>query len=110
MAEIISARHATDGETSPLNILQDTFLSGIGPKVTACQQQHLKAEELRRQMELAYRERDAMLMPIVEAIKASRDLLTGVYRSQPKKLGEWGFRVSDNPGKQKKTASAVTTA
>ena len=99
LAEIINAKHTVDGETSPLNTLQDLNLKGIGPRLAACQEQHLKAEELRRQMELAYRERDVMLKPITETIKASRDLMMGVYRTQPKRLGDWGFSVSDSPAK-----------
>ncbi|MBL0326523.1 MAG: hypothetical protein IPP61_15285 [Cytophagaceae bacterium] len=110
LAEIINAKHATDGEASPLNTLQYMNLTGMGPKVTACQQQHLKAEELRRQMELAYRERDVMLNPIAETIKASRDLLMGVYRSQPKRLGEWGFKVSDSPSKSMSRSKSKATS
>jgi hypothetical protein len=59
-------------------------------------------------MELAYRERDAMLKPISETVKASRDLLMGVYRSSPKKLGEWGFMVSDNPSKAGRKATGAS--
>lgn len=113
LAEIINAKHAADGATSPLNTLQDLKLTDIGPRLAACQQQHLKAEELRRQMELAYRERDVMLKPIAETIKASRDLLTGVYRTQPKRLGDWGFKVSDSPSKaisRLKTSSKTEAA
>ncbi|MCP9757253.1 hypothetical protein EGI26_19000 [Lacihabitans sp. CCS-44] len=113
MAEIINNRHVADGETSPLNALQDHKLADIGPLLTACLQQHLKAEELRRQMELAYRERDAMVKPISETIKACRDLLLGVFRANPKKLGEWGFKVSDSPSKaisRLKTSSKTEAA
>ena len=105
LAEIINAKHTTDGESSPLNSLQDLNLKGIGTRVAACQVQHLKAEELRRQMELAYRERDAMLKPISETIKATRDLLLGVFRTQPKRLGDWGFTVSDGPSKALKSGT-----
>jgi hypothetical protein len=108
LAEIINAKHTTDGETSPLNTLKDLNLQGIGTRVAACQVQHLKAEDLRRQMELAYRERDAMLKPIGETIKATRDLLLGVYRTQPKRLGEWGFTVSDGPTKALKSGTSNT--
>lgn len=107
LAGIIRAKHQADGETSPLNTLQDHSWTESSAKLDLCQQQHLKAEELRRQMELAYRERDALFKPISETIKASRDLLMGVYRSQPKKLGDWGFRVSDNPSKSMKKAKAT---
>jgi hypothetical protein len=99
LAGMVRAKHLVDGENSPLNTLQDNNWTDISEKLDACELQHLKAEELRRQMELAYRERDAHFKPISETLKASRDLLMGVYRSQPKKLGDWGFKVSDSPSR-----------
>ncbi|WP_255050158.1 hypothetical protein [Lacihabitans sp. CS3-21] len=45
-----------------------------------------------------------MLKSIGETIKATRDLLLGVYRTQPKRLGEWGFTVSDGPAKSLKSS------
>ncbi|OYU64690.1 MAG: hypothetical protein CFE22_17440 [Cytophagaceae bacterium BCCC1] len=108
LAEIIKNKHLTDGQLSPLNSLTEHNWSTMGPRLEVCVQHHLKAEELRRQMELAYRERDAMLKPISETVKASRDLLMGVYRSSPKKLGEWGFMVSDNPSKSGRKASGAS--
>lgn len=69
----------------------------MAPQLTECLQHHLRAEELKRQMELAYRERDRLVKPINETVKASRDLLLGVYRANPKRLGDWGFKVSDRP-------------
>lgn len=99
LAGIVRAKHQADGETSPLKTLQDNNWTEMSAKLDACNVQHLKAEELRRQMELAYRERDALFKPISETLKASRDLLMGVYRAQPKKLGDWGFKVSDSPSR-----------
>jgi hypothetical protein len=57
---------------------------------------HKKAEELKRQAEEAYRQRDLLLGEITESVKASRDLLQGVYRDTPKTLGEYGFEVDDS--------------
>ena len=99
LADIIKKKHLADGEQSPLNSLLDHSWAVTGPQLETCLQHHLRAEELKRQMELAYRERDALLKPISETVRASRDLLMGVYRSSPKKLGEWGFKVSDRPSR-----------
>ncbi len=114
LAGMVRTKHEADGANSPLKTLQDNNWTDISEKLDACEQQHLKAEELRRQMELAYRERDALFKPISETLRASRDLLMGVYRAQPKKLGEWGFRVSDSPSsvgrRLKKAAADAQTA
>jgi len=36
-----------------------------------------------------------MLNDITESVRASRDLLLGVYRQTPKALGEFDFEVDD---------------
>jgi len=38
----------------------------------------------------------------MNSVKASRDTLVGVYNSNPKKLGDWGFVVNDTPQAKKK--------
>lgn len=45
-----------------------------------------------------------MLAGITESVKASRDLLLGVYRETPKSLGEFGFEVDDSARATKKQA------
>jgi hypothetical protein len=45
-----------------------------------------------------------LLGEITESIKASRDLLLGVYRDIPKTLGEYGFEVDDSARAAKKQA------
>ena len=110
LAEFIRNKHEADGESSVLNALQDQNWSDLSPKLTQCLQLHLRAEELRRQMELTYRERDLLLKPIDGTVRASRDLLTGVYRVNPKRLGEWGFKVSDRPVSRINTPNEPVTA
>ncbi|MBK6977909.1 MAG: hypothetical protein IPH28_13065 [Cytophagaceae bacterium] len=98
-AQLVITKHNADAQTSVLNALQDVNWTEVKTQVDTCLGHHLRAEELRRQMELSYRERDKLLGPIIENVKASRDLLLGVFRSNPKRLGDWGFKVSDKPAK-----------
>lgn len=98
-AELVFQKHQADGENSVLNALQNINLQDEQAKINQCKAHHLRAEELKRQMELAYRERDILVDSINETIRSSRDLLLGVYRANPKKLGEWGFKVSDKTTK-----------
>ncbi len=95
LADFIQAKHSEDGESSVLSAMPDNTIADMQTKADTCLQHHLHAEELRRQMELAYRERDLLFKPIAETVKATRDLLLGVHRKNPKKLGDWGFVVSD---------------
>lgn len=91
----IYKKHESDGDASPLKALKDYDWSVEGPKLNLALLKHKEAEALRRQMELAYKERDALLGNVEGIVKGSRDVLKGVYSKTPKKLGEWGFNVRD---------------
>ena len=95
LARQIAAKHATDGAGSILNSVQDYSWNTLAPTIQACLDQHRQAEQLRRQSEQAYQERNLLLTPIAEAVRSSRDLLMGAFRNTPRKLGDWGFDVSE---------------
>jgi hypothetical protein len=103
LAEKINAKHIEAGAQSPLHSLETNKWEENGPKVATCRQLHNEAETKKQQAEVAYRQRDVLLDPITNSIKASRDLLIGVYRENPKKLIDWGFVVDDTPRAPKKT-------
>ena len=96
LASLIYAKHLDMANSSPLNSLQSNTWSNNGPEITSAKALHHQAEEFKRQMELAYRQGDLLLGKIDESIKSSRDLLLGVYRTNPKELGQWGFEVNDS--------------
>ena len=97
LAQKVNGKHVADGNTSPLKLMQGNSWDTVGPVADECYHVHGQAEEMSRKAEELYRQRDAMLLKIDDALKSSRDLLMGVYRSEPKKLGEWGFEVDDTP-------------
>lgn len=100
----IYSKHQLDGAASPLNSLVDNNWEVTGPKISTCLENHLKAEELKRQMELAYQERDKVLGEIEEIVHNSAALLKGIYRNTPKKLGDWGFEVNETAATKKTPA------
>ncbi|GAB4340698.1 MAG: hypothetical protein OHK0038_20250 [Flammeovirgaceae bacterium] len=100
LAQIIYEKHQTLGNASPLSALD---WDKLGTKINETLMLHLEAEELKRKSELKYRERDALLKPIDALVKQTRDLLKALYRSEPKKLGEFGFNVDDTPKIKKMT-------
>jgi len=104
LAAKVYQKHLDLGETSPLNAMVSHKWADNGPNVAPCLQLHKKAEELKRQAEEAYRQRDLLIGEITESVKASRDLLLGVYRETPKSLGEYGFEVDDSVRAAKKQA------
>ena len=95
LAKKVYAKHTAMAAASPLNALQTHTWAANGPQVANAIALHLQAEDLARQTEEAYRKRDILLAEIDHSLKASRDLLLGVYRDNPKILGEWGFEVND---------------
>ena len=101
LAKRVNDKHLADGDSSPLKLLQKNAWSEVGPITQICLKAHEDAEALSRQAEELYRKRDALLGQIDAAVKASRDVLTGIYRDEPKALGNWGFEVDDTPPKPK---------
>lgn len=95
LASRVYAKHLAEGEKSLLKGLQSHTWEVNGPKVVETQELHRQAEEYQRLANMAYRQRDLNLEEIDESLKSSRDLLLGVYRDNPKDLGQWGFDVSD---------------
>jgi hypothetical protein len=95
-------KHNDLATASPLNAMVSHSWTNNGPNVAPCLLLHKQAEELNRQAEEAYRKRDLTLIEITESVKASRDLLLGVYRENPKTLGEFGFEVDDSVKAAKK--------
>lgn len=100
----IYSKHQSDGAASPLRSLVDNNWEVTGPKIATCLQNHQKADELKRQMELAYQERDKVLGEIEEIVRNSAALLKGIYRNTPKKLTDWGFEVNETPSAKKTPA------
>jgi hypothetical protein len=101
----IYSKHQADGPASPLNALVDNNWDVTGPKIAGCLENHQKAEKLRKEMELAYQERDKVLGELEEIVRNSAALLKGIYRNSPKKLGEWGFEVSETAATKKATVA-----
>lgn len=96
LANMVYKKHLELGETSPLNGMVSHNWRDNGPKLEICLGLHRQAEELKRQAEELIAQRNAILSPIGESVRSSRDVLLGVYRETPKALGEFGFDVVDS--------------
>jgi hypothetical protein len=97
LAQQVFDKHKADGATSLLSNLADLDWNKIGPNIGSCLAKHLEAEECKRKMEEAYRERDRYLPEIEEVLRASKSLLKAAFSKNAKKLGDWGFDVADSP-------------
>ncbi len=102
LAARVYQKHTELGTDSPLNALVSHKWSEHGQKVAEAEQLQNQAEELKRQSEEATSKRNLLLADIGETVKASRDLLEGVYRENPRTLGQFGFNVSETARKSTK--------
>jgi len=92
----IYAKHQTDGSSSPLAGLNAQW-AALGPQLASALNAHERAEQLRRQMEAAYEERDKAAEEAFRLIQRSRDILEGHYGPDSvRKLGDHGFTVDDS--------------
>ena len=103
LADKVYKKHLADGPNSELKNLVDADWATAGPAIITARKYHDKAEELKGQMEAAYRLRDAAYAPVKAAVDASAAYLKGRYNKNPKKLSEWGFQVNDTPPAKKKS-------
>ncbi|MBK7869479.1 MAG: hypothetical protein IPJ74_01750 [Saprospiraceae bacterium] len=96
LAHRVYQKHLADGKASLLNNLDGNTWETIGPNISIAQAKHQEAEEHKRKMEEAYRERDKYLPSITDLLRATIALLKAVFRQNPKRLGEWSFEVDDS--------------
>lgn len=94
LAAKIYAKNEAVGAQSPLTSLD---WADLGPKIQEALEFHNEAEELKKQMEKLYEQRNKILLPVDDLVKQSRDLLKAIYRSEPRKIGDYGFEVNDTP-------------
>ena len=102
LAQRIADKHNDLGAQSPLAALS---WATQAPQIADALKLHKDAEEHRRKMEELYKKRDAIMEPIDDLIRQSRDMLKAVYRSEPFKMGEFGFNINSTATSAKKEAT-----
>ena len=108
LANNIYTKHLADGAASPLTQLEDFNLDTIGPNLQLALAMHNEAEEHRRKAEIAIEKRNKLMGDITGVVKSSRDLLKGRFAKSRKKLGDWGFDVSETVAKTVKKEEKAT--
>lgn len=96
LATQVYQKHTDLGPESPLNALVSHNWNENGSKVAEAVALNKQAEELKRQSEEANGKRNLLLADIENSVKASRDLLQGVYRETPRTLSQFGFNVIES--------------
>jgi len=108
LATTINKKHIEDGVNSPLKSMVDYKWETEAPKLALAQAKHDEAEDYKKKMETAYRERDVIMSKTTSIVRSSRDVLAGINPDNMKRLGEWGFKVEASVApvsRAKKTAA-----
>ena len=104
LAGTIKKEHDELGKDSPLVVLD---WKAYGPVITEATAINQQIEELSRKLEQLSQRRAALAEPVLDIVRSSRDVLTGAYRAELRKLTDFGFEVDDTP-RAKKPANATT--
>lgn len=90
----VKAKSDALGAASPLAGLE---WDKIAPAHARAAEHDGKADQFRKDSERETGERNKDMPAVNDALRSARDVLLGVYRSNPKKLGDFGFEVADSP-------------
>jgi hypothetical protein len=101
LAKMVYNKHQADGDKSILKELDGLDWAVIGPRIDPCLATHKEAEALSKKAEDLYLQRDADMGPIMEIVRASKNILKGKFTKNPKALGDWGYTVDDTPKPKK---------
>lgn len=92
LAKAIAGKHAELGAASPLSQLK---WDKITPALATAETEHVSSKRFQSQAEAATQARDGALDIVTTfLLRGGRDVLTGVYPDEMRKLGEFGFTVT----------------
>ena len=103
LASSIQEQHTDLGKDSPL-ILLDWKV--VIPQIKEAAEVQAKINKLAKELEKLTQRRNNLLNPIGEFVRSSRDILSGLYRGEMKKLGDFGFEVDDTAKARKPKAAS----
>lgn len=98
---LIYAQHQKLGAKSPLHTLQDLpSWDEVGPKIEEAQEVQSEIEQLEKNLKILYGKRQTFLNLLLPQTRGTRDLLLGTYSQNLRRLGEFGFKVIEEPEKK----------
>jgi len=84
----VKKKHTELAASSPLAGLE---WDKINPALERAEEQDALSDQQYRDAEKATKERNLQMNTVKAALRSARDVLLGVYRSNPKKAGDFGF-------------------
>lgn len=91
----VEAKHKSLGDASPLKGME--WVDNISPALARAAEHDALADQFRSDAERETGTRNKEMPAVKEALRGARDVLLGLYRSNPKMLVDFGYDVSDSP-------------
>ncbi len=108
LANKVREKHLADGDSSPLKVLNCDQINTTIDEAIAIEDKALK---MKRDKLKLYQQRSRRMEAVVNVMRNTRDVLTGVHPDEMKALGAWGFDVLDNrtshPEEEQQTSEKV---
>ena len=105
LAAAIQEQHTALGKNSPLTLLDWEQAS---PQIKDASGVQGQINKMNKDLEKLIEQRNNLIGPLSGFVRSSRDVLSGVYRSEMRKLGDFGFEVDGTPKPKKAKAEPAT--
>ena len=93
LAKKVREKHLADGDASPLKVLNWEMINTTIDEAISSEAEALK---LKREKLKMYQQLNRRREAVVNVMRNTRDVLSGVFPDEMKVLGLWGFDVLDN--------------
>ena len=90
LAQKVLVKHEADGIETKLVTLDWLRAKSVIEKAIALQ---VEAETLRSESQQRIQDRNILMEEVSEVVRNARDILTGTFKKDMKKLGKWGYNV-----------------
>ena len=94
LAKAIHDKHVALGDNTPLGGIK---WDAIASHITQAKGFDDDADRLRKESEQSREKRDNLLPGPTELVRSARDILSGTYRSELRRLEDFGYSVDDTP-------------
>jgi hypothetical protein len=98
---LIYNQHQKLGAKSPLHALEELpSWDEVGPRAVEAQDLQATIDQQEKALKILYGKRQLFLDELLPQTRGTRDLLTGVYSQNLRRLGDFGYDVIDEPEKR----------
>ena len=98
LAAKVLKKHLTDAEATKLGTLDWQELRPIIEKAVQLQEE---AENFKTLSMQRIQDRNLLMEDVTETVRNVRDILTGTFKKDMKKLGNWGFTVVEDVARKR---------